>query len=397
MTNIFKKLACFGEEDFFTASLALFIERNESFRNAFLNWIEPHVGETLNSKAWTIELQKMHRSAYGDAYLDMVLVNAELELWFEHKVSAALGKYKDSDGNHVDQIEKYLDTAARVMTGIDNGQDDAPWPTAGPTVEGQGRVILFYISRSGKQLDANRYAGRIHRTGNSGVVIPEDPASLRWKDFYPLGKVALEESLQGNHDVFEATLTQQFLDYWTGIRGMWRQLEFNDKWLELLPISDELSVANPAPFVNYLNEIEEEFAARLGWKIDEHWKGTTVVFSTPIDTAPKVEFRGISTIEEIPDYDPSLGNETVQIIIRCDSTTIPPRQPKTSQFENFKGLVAHKRVGNQDIIDVYVGVTKWNEIHTKNWRYHQLMLAFVAGLRMAEREFDIVIPHLDEF
>jgi hypothetical protein len=46
---------------------------------------------------------------------------------------------------------------------------------------------------------------------------------------------------------------------------------------------------------------------------------------------------------------------------------------------------------------VYVGVTKWNEIHTKNWRYHQLMLAFVAGLRMAEREFDIVIPHLDEF
>jgi hypothetical protein len=398
MTNIFKQLACFGQEDFFTASLALFIERNESFRNAFLNWIEPHVGETLISKSWTIELQKMHRSAYGEAYLDMVLINPELELWFEHKVGAALGKYKDSDGNHVDQIEKYLDTAARVMTGIDNGEDDAPWPTDGPTVEGQGRVLLFYISRSGKQLDANRYSGRVHCTGNSGVVIPEDNTSLRWKDFYPIGKAALEESLQGNHGVFEATLTQHFIDYWTGIRGMWRQLEFSDEWLELLPNSEGLSVANPAPFVNYLSEIEHEFASRLDWEIAEHWEGKTVVFRTAINTAQKVEFSGIRTIEEIPDYDPSLGNETVKITIRLDSgTTIPPRQTKTSQFENFKGLVAHKRSGNRDILYVYVGVTKWNQIHTKKWRYQQLMLAFVAGLQMAKREFNIVIPNLDEF
>ena len=47
MTNIFNRLACFGEEDFFTASLALFIERNEGFRKAFLNWFEPLVGENL--------------------------------------------------------------------------------------------------------------------------------------------------------------------------------------------------------------------------------------------------------------------------------------------------------------------------------------------------------------
>src|SRR5690606_20990468 len=101
-----KRLACFGEEDFFTASLALFIERNQEFRNAFLSWLEPHVTENLASYAWEVQIQCGLRSQFGDAILDMVLRNPRIELWFEHKVGAQLNRYTGATGEQVDQLQK---------------------------------------------------------------------------------------------------------------------------------------------------------------------------------------------------------------------------------------------------------------------------------------------------
>jgi hypothetical protein len=116
MSNIFKRLACFGEEDFFTASLALFIERDKNFRFAFLNWLQSLVNEDLTGYAWEVRIQDSRKSQYGEAILDMVLAHSQIELWFEHKVGAQLNRYASESGNEVDQLEKYLDAAARVMT-----------------------------------------------------------------------------------------------------------------------------------------------------------------------------------------------------------------------------------------------------------------------------------------
>ena len=95
MSNIFKRLlADFGTEGPFTASLALFIERDKEFRLAFLNWLQSIVSEDLRGYAWEIATEVFKPSQYGDAYLDMVLAHSEIELWFEHKIDASIGKRK---------------------------------------------------------------------------------------------------------------------------------------------------------------------------------------------------------------------------------------------------------------------------------------------------------------
>ena len=78
MANLFKRLACFGEEDFFTAAFALFLESNNHFRTAFLKWIESLVDESLTDYAWDIKIQETRKSQYGDAILDMALVNPKM-------------------------------------------------------------------------------------------------------------------------------------------------------------------------------------------------------------------------------------------------------------------------------------------------------------------------------
>ena len=103
MSNIFTRLACFGEEDFFTASFGHFLDTNKEFRTAFLNWIEPLVDEPLTDYAWDIRIQDTRNSQYGDAILDMAWINPQIELWFEHKIGAELNKYDTNTGNQVDQ------------------------------------------------------------------------------------------------------------------------------------------------------------------------------------------------------------------------------------------------------------------------------------------------------
>jgi len=397
MDNLFKRLACFGEEDFFTASFALFIERSDEFRKAFLNWLEPLANENLAGYAWNIRIQDWRESQYGGAILDMVFAHPEMELWFEHKVAAQLNRYGSETGEQVDQLQKYLDAAARVMTSTDNAKQPVEWPGDGPTC-GAPRILLFYISRSGARLERDTYRGKLHSPGNAGLVFPENDRQLRWRDFFPLGEQALEGRLRGSAGEFEATLARHFLDYWRGIRGMWRQTNFSDAWLELLPLDDSLSVDNPAPFVHYLDEIEELFVTKLGWRAKEHWGGSNVVFATSTEKTETISLRAVHHIEKIRDYSPTLGTEVVAVTIRFSPEHRVTRvAERRIRFESFQGLIAYERGNGKDVIHVYVGVNDWDGVHTKEWRYRQICLAFIAGLRMAEQSLEIDIPGLRDF
>jgi hypothetical protein len=238
----------------------------------------------------------------------------------------------------------------------------------------------------------------LYSSGKTGLVFPENNQQLRWRDFFPLGCQALEESLHGSAGAFEATLTQQFLDYWQGIRGMWRQLEFNDAWQELLPPEEGLSVRNPAPFVNYLNDVEDLFVSKLAWRVVEHWGGNTVVFKTPAEKIATISLSAIRSIESIPNYSSTLGTEVVVVTVRfAPEHRITQASENMARFESFRGLFAYERVNKKDVVHIYVGVNDWNGMHTKDWRYRQIVLAFIAGLHMAEQAFEIAIPGLDDF
>jgi hypothetical protein len=399
MSNIFNRLlAGFGKEEPFTASLALFIERNKEFRLAFLNWLQAIVSEDLTGYVWEVATEVTKPSQYGDARLDMVLAHPEIELWFEHKIDAPIGKRKSKadDEDIVDQLQKYLDAAARVMTDTNTGETEVTWPQNGP-IAGKPRIILFYISRSGSILIPEQYAGKIYGDNQFGLAFPENNRQLRWKDFHPLAITTLSDTLSGTHGVFEATLAQQFLEYWEGIPGMWRQLQFNDAWLELLPPKDTLTANNPASFANYLDDVEYLFVSKLGWRAKEHWDGgTVVVFETSITQTVSVTMRGIRSIEGIPNYSSTLGTEVVLIEIRFSAEVriAKPVEPRT-KFEGISGMLDVQRVNGKDVGHIYVGIHDWDEIHTKDWRYRQIALAFVAGLHMAEQAFDITVDGLD--
>jgi hypothetical protein len=88
----------------------------------------------------------------------MELASQGLVMWFEHKVGAPTGKYGE-----LDQIQKYLDAANRMMLGIEEGKTTVEWPKAGPSA-GCPRVVLFYVTRDLKSLDVDRYAGPILRS-----------------------------------------------------------------------------------------------------------------------------------------------------------------------------------------------------------------------------------------
>ena len=67
------------------------------------------------------------------------------------------------------------------------------------------------------------------------------------------------------------------------------------------------------------------------------------------------------------------------------------------RFESFRGLFEYERVASKDVLHIYVGINDWNGVHTKDWRYRQITLAFAAGLRMAEQAFEIAVDGLDDF
>ena len=215
MRNVFKSLSRWfasSTEDFFTASLALFIERNERFRDEFLDWLTPLVTDDLHKRNWTVSAQVWRPSCMGGAVLDMVLSSPDLELWFEHKVGSQLGKYGEKD-----QIEKYLDTANRVMLGIEDGEMPVAWPEKGPE-KGYPRVVLFYIGRGPKPLDAERYSGRAYEASRPYGIVAR---TLRWRELWPKANRALADALHGEWGEFEKTLSMQFIGYWRSIPGMW--------------------------------------------------------------------------------------------------------------------------------------------------------------------------------
>jgi hypothetical protein len=72
----------------------------------------------------------------------------------------------------MDQIEKYLDAANRVMVGVEEGQSKVEWPAQGPKAP-YPRVVLFYVTRDLKPLDASHYRGRLYtKEAHFGLVSP---------------------------------------------------------------------------------------------------------------------------------------------------------------------------------------------------------------------------------
>ena len=278
MSNIFKNLGdSFSTEDFFTACTALFVQRNARFRDSFLKWLEDACGERLRDSAWVVEIQSASRSCAGMAVLDMKLRHPDIELWFEHKVDASLGQRRTTRGKGIDQIEKYLDAAARVMSGVSVGDDDVDWPASGP-VSGQPRVLLFYISRSGKLPEKSKYDGKLHQPGGFGLVWPESP--LRWKDFWPSAELALQPVVDGEAGDFEATLTKQFLSYWQSLFGMWTQVDYDADWRELATYRD----GERFGFEPLWGEVQSLATEMLGWTYKQGWMGNWHAYGVPTES-----------------------------------------------------------------------------------------------------------------
>tara|TARA_Y100001934_G_scaffold182376_1_gene215679 strand:+ start:290 stop:1498 length:1209 start_codon:yes stop_codon:yes gene_type:complete len=401
MQNIFQTLlSSFGKEEPFTACLALFLERNRDFRFTFLEWLETIIPETLTGYEWEISTEVSKPSLYKEARLDMVLAHPNIELWFEHKIDAPLGKRPSNADNkvEVDQIRKYLDAASRIMTKTNPANQEACWPENGPA-KGQPRVILFCISARGVHLQTNEYVDRIYsKQSPYGFALADDGIQLRWRDFHPLATSSLKDTLAGKYGILEAMLSEQFLQYWQSIDGIWRQTKFNDNWLKLIPPKETLSSSNMAPFANYMMGLEKLLVSKLGWQVKEHWDGgITVVFDPGLSDVENITLRAIRSIEQIPNYKPRLGTEVVSIGIRF-SPGVNVTQPIKSQMTHadHPGQIVSSKTNKKTVITIYTGLNDWNEVHTKTWRYQQVVEAFAAGLHMAALATGITIVGLEK-
>lgn len=276
MSNIFLNLSSWftsGTEDFFTASLAVFLERNEIFREAFLTWLTPYVQDELHQRRWTVKAQVQTASSKGTAVIDMELSSPDLLLWFEHKIGAGTGKYGD-----IDQIEKYLDAANRVMVGIEDGTTPVQWPIDAPKNKFP-RVALFYVTRDAKSLDRARYEGRIYNSEKRfGLVWVRPEGHLRWRDFWYSAKTALDGALSGELGEFERTLSRQFLRYWSSLPGMWKHALPGKDWPELLPDWKTLREGQSCAFDELWEEVRRVAKEQLhcrrfpaGWDTSCAW------------------------------------------------------------------------------------------------------------------------------
>jgi len=283
MRNVFRSLSRWfvsGTEDFFTASLALFLERNEDFREEFLDWLAPRVKDDLHRRHWTINAQVQRPSCKGTAILDMVFSSPDLELWFEHKIGAAIGKY----GN-MDQIEKYLDAANRVMLGVEDGKTEIEWPGKGPE-KGYPRVVLFYVARSPKAVDSQQYQGRVYQPQTPyGVVLPP----FSWRRFWPRARNSLDGALRGEWGEFEKTLALQFLGYWRSIPGMWKAIPSGADWSNLLPDPSELQEGQPCPFGELWDDLLTMAARDLHCRKSGGWLGYEHSFDVPEESAADID------------------------------------------------------------------------------------------------------------
>lgn len=380
--NLFTWLgSSFGKEDFFTASVAFFIERNQAFRSAFLAWLQTAAKEPLDCHSFEVRIQVGYPSRFGVSILDMCLINPEIELWFEHKLGSGLGQYQGVDGEQANQLEKYLDAASRVMNGRIDGQADADWPVGGP-LDNQPRVLLFYISRDGIPLVKETYGSQIHTAGTHGLVWP-DSGQLRWRDFWPSAQEALSGALKGEDGEFELTLSQQFLDYWKSIPRMWIQEVFDNEWLSLLPA--DIPSGAIVPFDIYLDQVEQLAVGRLDWRRRVNYQGHALEFSVPTGSVDHVTFSAMRRVDDIDLPVTELGQELIRLIFRSrEEASGWERPPESLDVGKWKGVAKLTRLNNRDALYVYVGVENWGSCETQEQRTAAIIGAFSAGVKMFE-------------
>ncbi len=318
----------------------------------------------------------------------MVLSSPDLELWFEHKVGAQLGKYGE-----MDQIEKYLDTANRVMLGIEEGETPVNWPVKGPE-KGYPRVILFYIGRSPKPLDAQRYSDRMYETSKPYGVVAR---TLRWRELWPKANRALADALHGEWGEFEKTLSMQFIGYWRSIPGMWRTAYVGGDWQELLPDLGELKEGESCGFDAIWEDLVSFVKSDLGSSA-RGWRGYEQNCKLPKERSVDIDRININPVQDVAqlrNWDERLGPYVLRLLI-C-----PRGESKWSAFrpelvldEKWPVRLRLHRVNNADQLEVLVGIPDWERCVDTASRRAMILKAFRKGSRAALLETGLEIQGL---
>ncbi len=389
MQNIFKFLGrSFGTEDFFTASLALFLDRNDEFREAFLRWIQPGLADDLLSRKWQVKIQVTYPSSHGDAVLDMVLANKDVELWFEHKLGAKMGGIR-REAEPVQQLQKYLDAAARAMTGREQDRERVPWPSEGPAPD-RPRVLLFYITRELERVDQLLYADNIVDRRGIGLVWPTE-GHRRWRDFWPSAKAALDGALGGERGEFERTLATQFLDYWQALPGMSLQ-DHDQEWAKLLPSTMEKG--DSVPFDPYWDLVKERVSS-WNWTWSRGWHGIELYLTVPEGTVDQVYVYPLRTVDgpDAKGWNKELGDHVLRVLFRPRSPD--HRWPDFSEkalYERWRGRLGLHRVGDRTQVRLLVGITNWKDCDFGVDRKRAVASAFEAGIKMFCKTVDVKLP-----
>lgn len=386
MSNIFQNLGSWftsGTEDFFTASLALFLERNETFRGAFLDWLEMRVQDDLHRHRWIIKAQVQTPSNKGAAVIDMELGSPDLLLWFEHKITAGKGKYGD-----IDQIEKYLDAANRVMLGIKDGNTQVKWPATGPE-KGCPRVLLFYVTKDPKPLDRNRYEGRIYTpTKRFGLVWVPPEGHLRWRDFWHPAQRALDGALSGELGEFERTLSRQYLRYWKSLPGMWTHALVGSDWLELLPDQKKLPEGQSCPFDALWEEVRRLAIEQLRCQNIVPYRGYQLQLEFRSEDCADVDQISVHPVIDIakePNRTDRLGLHALRLLFRRrDSQEWPHVRPEATFDNRWPARLRLHRVGAAYQLEILVGIHNWNECHDTMERRAAIADAFWAGIKLVK-------------
>lgn len=385
--NIFRQLGTWfttGREDFFTASLAAMLDRNSAFLDSFLGWISPYLApkEQLSTRSWTISAQVSRPSCKGDALLDMVLASGDLEMWFEHKTGSGLGQY-----DNLDQLEKYLDAASRVMLGIPDGVQGAQWPTEGPS-PGRPRIALFYITRKPKQLDRSRYEGRLYQPDRPyGLTWPQN-GHLRWRDLWPIAEEVLCRTAGEGVGDFETELASQFLDYWQAMPGMWK-LDASGDWVELLPPYKELPEGQPCPFDELWDGVVTYARTTLGTTGIRPWRGYEQHFTLPESTSPEIDTIYVVAETEmgnLANWREPLGSRVLRLLLRRrgGESWGSVGFECTLDSHPVRGRVV--RLGGEDRIEILAGVVRWPADPDLAARQTAVLEAFRAALEAAAQE-----------
>ena len=271
------------------------------------------------------------------------------------------------------------------MTDTNTGKTEVTWPQNGP-IAGKPRIILFYISRSGSILIPEQYAGKIYGDNRFGLAFPENNRQLRWKDFHPLAITALSDTLSGSNGVFEATLAQQFLEYWQGIPGMWKQHTYDKNWQDLLPSDEDLGTTGTAGFDGYLDEIENLVTEHFGWDKPTNYKGKSREIRIPNHKIEHITVSPVSSVEsDVPNYYPDLGVHVLKLRCRMNSEfSMSGECPERICHSAWNAVVKQFRSSNKCSLEIYVAINNWDSSYSDEKKSKEVTHAFLAGLYILE-------------